>query len=88
MMRQTPDPDNRLVWSFTTSNSAIRTKYGMDPIIYSGGDHPCDNGRGTHAVIVRLPQAYTAVIFISSNDMGSASLATIAVNAFLKGTRD
>jgi CubicO group peptidase (beta-lactamase class C family) len=88
MMSETPDPDGRLVWSFLTSSSTIRSKYGMDPILYSGGDQPYANSRGTHAAIVRLPQQHTAVIFINSNDMNSGALASIAINAFLKGMGD
>lgn len=88
MMSETPDPDGRLVWSFLASHSTIRSKYGMDPILYSGGDQDYDNSRGTHAAIVRLPLQHTAVIFINSNDMKSSDLAKTAIDAFLKGMGD
>jgi CubicO group peptidase (beta-lactamase class C family) len=79
------DADDRLVWSFTTSDSWIKSKFEMDTIIYSGGDQPYDGGQGAHTAIVRLPLGYEALVFVNSDDLSSSALAKIGVKAFRAG---
>lgn len=78
-------PDDRLVWSFTKSNSWIKTNFGMNTIIYSGGDQPYGGGQGAHTAIVRLPLGYEVLVFANSDDLGSSSLANIGIAAFKAG---
>jgi CubicO group peptidase (beta-lactamase class C family) len=79
------DADDRLVWSFTMSDSWIKGQFGMDTIIYSGGDQPYDGGQGAHTAIVRLPLGYEALVFVNSDDLSSSALAKIGVAAFKAG---
>lgn len=79
------NPDDRLVWSFTTSDSTIKTKYGMDPILYSGGDQPYPGGQGAHTTIIRLPLGYEVLVFVNSDDLSSGSLTNIGIQAFKAG---
>ncbi len=85
MYNEQMDPDDRLVWSFTTANTTIKNKYGMDPIIYSGGDQPYAGGQGAHTAIVRLPLNHEVLVFVNSDELSSAALATIGINAFNAG---
>lgn len=78
-------PDDRLVWSFSLSDSWIKSKFAMDPIIYSGGDQPYDSGQGAHTAIVRLPLDYEVLVFVNSDELSSSALAKIGVAAFRAG---
>lgn len=79
------DVDDRLVWSFTTSNTNIKDNFGMGTIIYSGGDQPYAGGQGAHTAIVRLPLGYEVLVFVNSNDLNSGALAKVGINAFWAG---
>lgn len=78
-------PDDRLVWSFTKSNTWIKDNFGMNTIIYSGGDQPYGGGQGAHTAIVRLPLGYEVLVFANSDELGSSSLANIGIAAFKAG---
>jgi CubicO group peptidase (beta-lactamase class C family) len=85
MYREPMDPDDRLVWSFTLTDSWIKNKFGMNTIIYSGGDQPYAGGQGAHTAVVRLPQNYEVLVFTNSDELSSSSLAKIGVAAFRAG---
>lgn len=78
-------PDDRLVWSFTKSNAWIKDNFGMNTIIYSGGDQPYAGGQGAHTAILRLPLGYEVLVFANSDELGSSSLANIGIAAFKAG---
>lgn len=74
--------DDRLVWSFLKSDSTIKTKYAMDPIVYSGGDQPYSGDQGAHTTIIRLPLGHEVLIFVNSDELGSSTLTDIGIKAF------
>ncbi|MBP6014636.1 MAG: serine hydrolase [Alphaproteobacteria bacterium] len=85
MYNEQMDPDDRLVWSFSTSDSTIKSRFAMDPIIYSGGDQPYATGQGAHTAIVRLPLGHEVLVFANSDELPSSTLATIGIKAFKAG---
>ncbi len=70
-------PDERLVWSFTTSNKWVTDNFGMDAIPYMGGDHD-----PAHATIMKLPNGNHAVGIVNSDAIGSGTITNNIVNAF------
>ncbi len=70
-------PDERLVWSFTTINQWVTDDFEMETMPYMGGDQDY-----SHATIVKLPNGFHAVGIINSGDMGSNGLTNNIVNAF------
>ena len=81
-------PDDRMVWSFTKSNAWIKDNFGMNTIVYSGGDQNYGGGQAAHTAIVRLPLGYEVLVFANSDELGSSSLANIGIAAFKAGMAD
>jgi hypothetical protein len=77
------DDDNaneRLVWSFTTPDTAINQKFGLKMLPFMGGDQG-----GAHASILMLPNGYYAIGIINSNDMNSTTVSVNMLRAFKTG---
>ena len=85
MYREPMDPDDRLVWSFTTMNNWIRDNFGMDTIIWSNGIQPYDAGQSFNTVLLRLPDSYELMIFTNSGGMSVNNLANAGMTAFRAG---
>jgi len=81
-------PDDRMVWSFTKTDNWIKTNFGMNTIVYSGGDQNYGGGQAAHTAIVRLPLGYEVLVFANSDELGSSSLANIGIAAFKAGMAD
>lgn len=85
MYRTGMDPDDRLVWSFTTSDSWISDKFKMSTIIWSNGIQPYGGGQSFNTVLLRLPLNYELMVFVNSGGMGVNSLAGAGMKAFRAG---
>lgn len=72
--------NDRLIWSFTTADSAIKDKFNLKVLPYMGGDQG-----GAHATILMLPGGYYAMGIINSNDMSSNGLSVGILRAFKTG---
>lgn len=77
--------DDRLVWSFTMSDSWISSKFKMSTIIWSNGIQPYDGGQSFNTVLLRLPLNYELMVFVNSGGMNVNSLAKAGLKAFRAG---
>lgn len=82
---QMASTDERMVWSSRTTDDWIKEKFGMNYIIWSGGDQNYGGGQSMETSIVRLPLGYEVLVFANSNDLGSGPLARIGIEAFKAG---
>lgn len=85
MYRTGMPADDRLVWSFTTSDPWISDKFKMSTIIWSNGIQPYDGGQSFNTVLLRLPLNYELMVFVNSGGMGVDSLASAGLKAFRAG---
>jgi CubicO group peptidase (beta-lactamase class C family) len=85
MYRTGMPADDRLVWSFTTTNSWVTDKFKMPTIIWSNGIQPYATGQSFNTVLLRLPLNYELMIFVNSGGMGVNSLASAGLKAFRAG---
>lgn len=77
--------DDRLVWSFTTTDSWISDKFKMPTIIWSNGIQPYATGQSFNTVLLRLPLIYELMVFVNSGGMNVNSLASAGLKAFRAG---
>jgi hypothetical protein len=77
--------DDRLVWSFTTTDSWISDKFKMPTIIWSNGIQPYATGQSFNTVLLRLPLNYELMVFVNSGRMNVNSLASAGLKAFRAG---
>jgi CubicO group peptidase (beta-lactamase class C family) len=77
MMFDDDNANERLVWSFTTPDTAINQKFNLKMLPYMGGDQG-----GAHASILMLPNGYYAIGIINSNDMNSNGVSVGMLGAF------
>lgn len=85
MFRPGLEADDRLVWSFTMSDSWTRDRFGMDPIIWSNGIQPYSGGQSFNTVLLRLPQEYHLMLFANSGGMNVNALARAGLDAWRAG---
>ena len=85
MYRTGMPADDRLVWSFTTSDPWISDKFKMSTIIWSNGIQPYDGGQSFNTVLLRLPLNYELMVFVNSGGMSVNSLASAGLKAFRAG---
>ncbi len=85
MYRTGMPADDRLVWSFTTSDPWIADKFKMSTIILSNGSQPYDGGQGFSTVLLRLPLNYELMVFVNSKGMNTDQLAIAGLKAFRAG---
>lgn len=85
MYRTGMPADDRLVWSFTTSDPWIADKFKMSTIIFSNGSQPYDGGQGFSTVLLRLPLNYELMVFVNSKGMNTDQLAIAGMKAFRAG---
>jgi CubicO group peptidase (beta-lactamase class C family) len=85
MYRTGMPADDRLVWSFTASDSWIGDKFNMSTIILSNGSQPYDGGQGFSTVLIRLPLNYELMVFVNSKGMDTSALAVAGLKAFRAG---
>jgi CubicO group peptidase (beta-lactamase class C family) len=84
MYRTGMAPDDRLVWSFTTTDPWIADRFKMPTILWSNGVQRYD-GQSFNTVLLRLPLNYELMIFVNSGGMGVDSLAGAGFKAFRAG---
>lgn len=77
--------DDRLVWSFTTTDPWISDKFKMPTVIWSNGIQPYDGGQSFNTVLLRLPLNYELMVFTNSGGMNVNSLASAGLKAFRAG---
>lgn len=80
MYNESMTPNDRLVWSSSTANSWLGSRFAMPNVIWSNGI-----AGGYRSVIVRLPQNYYLVLLTNSPDMSVSQLQAAGVNAFIAG---
>jgi CubicO group peptidase (beta-lactamase class C family) len=83
MYNESMSPNDRLVWSSSTPNSWLGSRFAMPNVIWSNGI-----AGGYRSVIVRLPQNYYLVLLTNSPDMSVSQLQASGVNAFIAGMQD
>jgi len=81
-MFDTFNPNDRLVWSFTTGDTWMKTNFNMPVVAWSNGIES-----GARTVLVRLPNEYYLVLFANSADMSVNQLYKAGVDAFKEGMK-
>lgn len=85
MFNDAMNPNDRLVWGTSTTDTWMADNFNMPNVVWSNGIGDDSLGRGYRAVIIRLPQNYYLVMATNSPDLSAGSLYNAGVNAFKAG---